>query len=253
MSISESTPVQHDSAYATVSMLYLLITLGFFSWLLFDTWVQSHTLFRLLKYPLARLDDPLFHLVAYTVIGGAVGGIVNGIRSALLYHSSFNRRYIWKYIAAPWMGSALALIGFAILRSTVAIFGGNATGAETATPQLLANFGIGALAGYGAKDVFIWLDKQVGKLFAVTESTPDLTGKPQPSAESQIQAQNLSVGAVTTTPVNNGAEAGIVVDQAPAPGTPINRGDPVDIVVGTPANGDKDEPAPDKKGRRKPI
>ena len=223
--------LEGDTRMAAVAILYLLFSLAFVSWLLFDTWMDAHTLLRWAGYRLARLQTPEFHLVAYCVLGGALGGIVNGIRSALMYYSGFNRRYLWKYITAPWMGAALALIGFALLRSTVAIFGGQATSPEAATPQFLANFGVGALAGYGAKDVFIWLDAQVNKLFAIQQTTPDLKGQPQPVAVSQIQSQNLAVGALAAAPADTAMAAGTVVDQAPAPGTPIDRGASVDLVV----------------------
>src|SRR5436190_24402085 len=86
----------NDEGSAMIAIVYLVLVLGFFSWLLFDTWINMHTLFRVLGYPLQPLTTPLFHLVAYTVIGGAIGGIVNGLRSALLYYSSFQRRYFWK-------------------------------------------------------------------------------------------------------------------------------------------------------------
>jgi hypothetical protein len=234
---------------AILSILYLLLTLLFFNWLLFDTWMDAHTLFRLVGYDLSRLNSPFFHLVAYTVIGGAIGGIINGIRSVLMYYKGFDSNYFWKYIAAPWSGAALAIIGFAILRSTVAIFGGDVSGAPTDTSQALANFGIGALAGYGSRDVFIWLDKQVSKLFAVPETTPKVTGQPEPVAVSQIQSKNLEVGAVATVPAETPMDAGKVVDQAPAPGTPIDRGQSVDLVVTAPPNGDqpKDEPKDEPK------
>jgi hypothetical protein len=221
------------------AILYLLFLLLFFNWLLFDTWMDSHFLFRLVRYDTTRLSTPFFHLIAYTVIGGAMGGIVNGIRSVLIYYKGFDSNYFWKYISAPWTGAALAVIGFAILRSTVAIFGGAAPGASANTPQALANFGIGVLAGYGSRDVFIWLDKQVSKLFAVPETTPKVTGKPKPVAVSQIQSQNLAVGAVATVPADTPADAGKVIDQAPAAGTPIDRGQSVDIVVTAPPNGEQ--------------
>ncbi len=233
--VKESNHLKEEQAgkrLATLAVLYLLLMLGFFAWLLFDTWIDAHTLFRLVGYDLTKLSTPFFHLIAYTIIGGAIGGIINGIRSVLLYYKGFQSSYFWKYVSAPWTGAALAVIGFAILRSTVAIFGGSASAAPTDTPQFLANFGIGVLAGYGAKDVFVWLDKQVSKLFAVEEQTPDVMGQPEPVAVSQIQAQSLAVGAVATVPAQTPGEAGTVVDQAPAPGTPIERGQPVDIVVG---------------------
>jgi hypothetical protein len=236
---SSSHNSQKDKWVAILAILYLLFFLAVFGWLLFDTWIDAHTLARLIGYKTVRLETPLYQLVAYTIIGGAIGGIVNGIRSFLDYYSAFNRSYFWKYITAPWMGAALAMIGFALLGSTVAIVGGEAAGATADTPQFLANFGIGALAGYGSKDVFIWLDSKVSKLFAVPQVTPDVTGQPKAVAASQIHSQDLSVGAVATTAARTSEEKGIVVDQAPAPGTPIDRGQPVDMVVGASPNGEE--------------
>ena len=85
-----------DEGSANVALVYLLLMLGFFTWLLFDTWINAHTLFHVVGYAtdkLTLLETSIYHLVAYTVIGGAIGGIVNGIRSVLLYYSNFQRRY----------------------------------------------------------------------------------------------------------------------------------------------------------------
>jgi hypothetical protein len=226
-----------DKRAGRVSILYLLLSLGFMGWLLFDIWIDSHFLARVLRYNTAELKTPIYHLVAYTVLGGAIGGIVNGLRSAITYYKGFDPDYFWKYIAAPWMGAALALIGFALLKSTVAIFGGTAASATADTPQFLANFAIGALAGYGSKDVFVWLDSQVHNLFASKKETPDTTGKPVDLAVNQVQEANLSVGKVVATRVDNSQEAGRVLEQVPAPGTMIDSGDAVSMVVGTHSNG----------------
>jgi hypothetical protein len=238
-----------DSRAGSVSILYLLLSLGFIGWLLFDIWIDAHTLARILGYDLTELKTPIYHLVAYTVLGGAMGGIVNGLRSAVTYYKGFDPHFLWKYIAAPWMGAALALIGFALLKSTVAIFGGTASAANADTPQFLANFAIGALAGYGSKDVFIWLDSQVHNLFASKKATPDTTGQQVDVAVNQIQDADRPVGAVVGKPVENPEEVGKVVEQVPAPGTMIDSGQAVSLVVGTSSNGKRS--AKDKKPRRK--
>lgn len=82
-----------NSRAGSFTILYLLLSLGFFGWLLFDIWIDSHTLARILGYDLTELKTPLYHLVAYTVLGGAIGGIVNGLRSALTYYTDFDRRF----------------------------------------------------------------------------------------------------------------------------------------------------------------
>lgn len=246
---NSSLGVGQDKGAATAAILYLLFTLGFFSWILFDAWIDAHTLERIVGYDLTLLKTPLFHMMAYTIIGGAIGGIVNGIRSFLAHYSAFDSVYFWKYITAPWMGAALALIAFAILQSTVAIFGGEAANVGTVSPQFLANFGVGVLAGYGSKDVFTWLDEKVSKLFAVEKPTPDVVGQPASVAASQIQSQKLSVGAVAGTPAKTGQEEGIVVEQSPKAGTAIESGQTVDMVVATSSNGEhSDAPKADGEG-----
>ena len=239
-----------DTRAGSLSILYLLISLIVIGWLLFDIWIDAHTLARLVRYDLRALNDSNYHLLAYTVLGGAIGGIVNGLRSATKYYKGFDRHHSWKYIAAPWMGAALAMIGFALLKSAVAIFGGTAATEAADTTQALANFAIGALAGYGSKDVFVWLDSQVEKLFVPNKTeTPDTTGKDVAVAVEQVQGAELSVGAVVGTPVQSPEEAGKVVEQVPEPGTMIESGKAVSMVVGTSANGKGS--AKDKRSSRK--
>lgn len=232
---NDENDVTDDRGSAHLSIAYLLLMLGFIAWLLFDVWIDAHTLPRLAHYDLTKLRTPLYHLFAYTVIGGALGGLINGLRSALSHCGEFSGRFIWKYIAAPWQGSALAIIGFAIVRSTVAIFGGEGQGAGVNTPQLLANFAIGALAGYGSKDVFIWLDHQVSKLFAV--DTPDVTGEPAAIAEEQLQAKDIPPGEKVMVPVHEPEKVGKVLSQTPKPGSRREGDQPVGLVIGT--NGKK--------------
>jgi hypothetical protein len=121
------------------------------------------------------------------------------------------------------------------------ILGGQAATVEPTTSQLLTNFALGALAGYGAKDVFVWLDDKVEKLFQVVKTTPDVQGQQEALAVSRLQAQNLTVGAVAAVPVDvTTTPEGIVLDQAPTPGTPIARGETVDLTVAvepSPTNG----------------
>jgi len=152
-----------------ICMFYLLLAIAFVSWLLFDIWIGQHSLARWGRYELEPLNTPVFRLVFFTVLGGALGGVVNGIRSLLDYLPHFDRTYAWKYIMAPWLGAALSLVAYAILNSGLSIFGGG-NGADGSPAQILAMFSTGFLAGYGARDVFIWLDCQVSRLFTSDSS-----------------------------------------------------------------------------------
>jgi hypothetical protein len=222
-----------DRTTAVRCTIYLLLMLASFGWLLFDTWIGNHSLARILKYDLARLDNTGFRLVAFAIIGGGLGGAVNGIRSINNYCDSFNRKHRWKYLAAPWMGSTLALLVYALLRSSIAILGGNVASGSIGNTQVLANFSAGALAGYGSKDVFIWLDDKVHKIFQVPvpENVPNVTGKPQEVAASRLEANQLQLGEVSKVQQKNGKPAGTVIDQSPPPDAPIDRGQSVDITV----------------------
>lgn len=238
MSTSDTRQVDLDTLSVTSCILYLLVAFMGAVWLLFDTWIDAHTLPFWVGYDVARLQTlqaPQYHIVVSSVAGGAIGGIVNGIRSALKFSENFKSRFAWKYISAPWTGAALALISYALLTTTAAVVSGEAATAQVGSSQLLSNFAIGALAGYGAKDVFTWLDARVHQLFGVKAETPNLEGKTKDVAISRIQSQNLEVGAVAAVPAHSPTTVGKVISQAPAPGTTLSRGDSVDFAVAVPA------------------
>ncbi len=58
---------------------------------------------------------------------------------------------------------------------------------------------------------------------------PDLSGMTQDQATSALEARGLNLGAVDTAPSLQ--PTGTVIDQNPAPGTPVNKGSSVDIVL----------------------
>ena len=200
-----------DARTAVRCIIYLMLVLGLFGWLLFDTWIGNHSLARLLGYDPARLNNAGFRLVAFTIIAGGLGGAVDGIRSVMTFCDSFNRKHRWKYVSLPWMGSTLALLVYALLRSSIAVLGGNVSSGSIGNTQVLANFTAGALAGFGSKDVFIWLDDKVHKIFQVTEKVPDVKGTPQKAAVSRLQAANLELGDVSRVQKSNGKPAGTVL------------------------------------------
>ena len=227
---------------AVASMLYLLAMLGFFLWLLFDVWFGQFSAATLLGYKdpvgFGRLSSsPTFHLLAYTLIGGGLGGAVNGIRSLLIWHSerkSFGIRFIWKYIAAPWLGAILALFVYAIIRSGIAVFGSDNTVTATNIVQSLSTLGIGALSGYGSRQVFIWLDAQVNKLFKITTDetvVPDLSGKTHQEAEEILKTAKLNPGTVTEEATGDDKFINFIIKQNPKPETNVAVGTAVDFTI----------------------
>lgn len=234
--------VARNRAAAILSLAYLLAMLAFFLWLAFDTWIGRYTLANLLGYggsPL--LDTSLFKLVAYTFTGGALGGVLNGIRSVIKWHSDenvFHRRYIWKYVVLPWQGATLALVAFALIGSGMAVFGGEINLDQATARQALSVFAIGVLAGYGSRDVSIWLDAQVTRLFRVRQPAgkqipvPDLAGQSLEEAQRMLQEAGLQLGQVRNQPTADHNQVGVVVAQEPEPNTLLEAEGSVVITVG---------------------
>ena len=216
---------------AVFCLFYLMSLLAVFTWCLFDTWSGNHLPLRTLGYNVGSFDRPAFRLVAFTVIAGGLGGVLNGLRSTLTYYSGFSQRYMWKYLAAPWMGATLALLVYAFVRSSLVVMGGDGSTQNIGGTQILSNFAAGALAGYGAKDVFFWLDSRVERIFKVKEHVPDLTGKPKQAAVSRLHSANLELGEVSRVRTRNRRRIGTVIDQSPSPEESIERGEPVDISI----------------------
>ncbi len=165
-----------DVVVAVLSILYLVVALVIFTCLFFAIWTNYSI----------EIDDPkspVLLLMAYAIIGGGLGGAINGIRSFIGWHAereAFKRRYVWKYISQPLIGVALAVIVYAFFRSGLVAFGGNFTPDDNFANQALAAFVIGALSGYGSRRALIWLDRLVKKLFKIADTDTGAVGTKAP-------------------------------------------------------------------------
>lgn len=235
-----------DIVLASISAIYLMITLILFLWLLVDAWFEKYTLVRLLgDLPAERLCSPFFQLGVYSFVGGGLGAIANGIRSILQWHCdlrAFGRRFVWKYILLPWLGGTLGLFVFALILGGIAVVAGDINGDDVSEKQIVAIFAVGALAGFGSRNVFKWLDVQVLKLFktvttetVTTESVPNLIGMTKDKAGDVVSASDLILGNVIEKPDQDETKGGTVIDQAPPPGARVARGTSVHITIGTKA------------------
>ena len=228
-SVNNVTFTWKDAFWKWFSIIYLLILLGLFSWQLFDTWNGKHVLPLLFKHDITRLNTPNFRLVYYSVLGGALGGVLNGLRSYMQHSSYFKAEYVGKYVVGPWMGAILGITVYALIHSSISVFGGGGNTSNVGTAQALSNFAAGVLAGYGAKDVFVWLDAQVSKVFKVT---PDIRGLQEEEARARVQAVGAEVGTTTKVATTNGVRPGTVIDQQPGADMPMVEDQKVDLVTG---------------------
>jgi hypothetical protein len=234
-----------DTVWACVSFTYLSLALGFFLWLLLDTWLRKNTVFvRWLHYSSIepQLGLPIFRSFAYAFIGGALGGVIAGYRSCIFWHSeqqAFGARFVWRYAFFPWLGGTLALFVYAILGSGIGAVGGNVSAGAT---NMLSALALGSLVGYGSPQVVKWLDSQVNKLFKVTPATdgaivpapkktvPDLAGLTQQDAETKLTDAGLKFGTVYKRS-GTGGQAGMILAQDPAAGSQAAAGAAVNVTI----------------------
>jgi hypothetical protein len=223
-----------DVIAATCSILYLVIVLVIFTCLLFAVWSKQSFIQE------SNPNAAIYLLMIYAAIGGALGGVVNGIRSFIIWHAerqAFGRRYVWKYITQPLLGVVLAAIVYALIRSGFVVFGGGLPPADNFTNQALMAFAIGALAGYGCLKVFKWLDGHVNRLFKVISSVeikvPDLKGKTQQEAKAALEEANLKLGGVSKEPDADPTVVDKVIRQNPPAGSMRAKGAAVDITIAT--------------------
>lgn len=229
-----------DIAAATISILYSIVMLVFFSWLLFDICTGNKLLLTFFPLESSKLlDSPLFRLIAYTVIGGGLGGVINGIRSFIVWHCerrAYGWRFLWKNISLPLLGAVLAAIVYAIIRGGIAAFEGGFVPSEANGAQAFSAFAIGALAGYGSHKVFRWLDDKVNKLFRISPTTetevPDLIAKTKDEAEIMLKKANLILGEVDHEIIDDSEKIDKVIHQNPDPSSKIQVGGTVAITIG---------------------
>lgn len=218
-----------DVVVAVLSILYLVVALVIFTCLFFAIWTNYSI----------EIDDPkspVLLLMAYAIIGGGLGGAINGIRSFIGWHAereAFKRRYVWKYISQPLIGVALAVIVYAFFRSGLVAFGGNFTPDDNFANQALAAFALGALAGYGSRRVLIWLKKLVERIFKTPPAitVPDLKGKTQLEARAALEESNLKLGEVSKEASADPNVVDKVIRQNPPAGSMTAKGTAVDITI----------------------
>jgi hypothetical protein len=240
-----------DTAFAILSYVYLVLALGFFLWLLFDTWARKYTFALWLGFSAAEaqahLNSPIFRSFAYAFLGGALGGVIAGYRSCIHWHSeqrAFGWRFGWKYLFFPWLGATLALFVYAVIQSGVSVIGGNISSpADTGgVAKMLFALAIGSLVGYGSPQVVRWLDSQVNNLFKVVTPpevrVPDLTGLTQQEALQKLTEAGLKMGQVLERE-QEGKDVGKVIEQEPRAESVTPTGGLVKITIAAAHAGEK--------------
>jgi len=235
-----------DTVFANISFIYLIIANVFFLWQLVDIWVGKFTLAGILGYlDYEQLTEASTLICIYTFIGGALGGIVNEMRTMLSWHcdqKSHKKQYLFKTIISPFLGGTLGIFVYFLMRSGIALFTGEYIPAENTVQQAVPMFTIGALSGYGSRKVFVWLDSQVVRLFKLKSAkeskeskvkVPYLVGMCKEDAERVLTAAKLTLGDVTTTVTKKMDLLGKVLSQDVEPDVWVDPKSSIGINVGS--------------------
>jgi hypothetical protein len=231
-----------DSIAANISMGYSLIILLFLLWLLFDIWSKGYRFFSFIPLLVDSNKDAInsttFRLVAFTFIGGCLGGTINSIRAIINWHcekDAFGCRFFFKHISLPWIGGTLALFIYAIVRSGIGMLGGDldTNSGTTLMRQTLSLFAFGVLSGYGSHQAFIWIDFQVNRIFrtVIKPKVPNLIGRTQKEADAALAKVGLKIGTRTERPVQQHEKVDTIVEQNPTSGISVEGYKEVDIKI----------------------
>jgi tryptophan-rich sensory protein len=233
-----------DIKAATISVIYLILMLLFFTWQFVDISTGRMLLLKkILQENADKLSSEMCRIIAYAVIGGGLGGVVNGFRSILTWHAerqAFGWRFLWKYITLPLLGATLAAIVYALTRAGIAVVGGNVAGGNSSsgadfTVQAFSAFAIGALSGYGSQKVFKWLDEHVNRLFKISAvadvTVPNLRGKTRDEVIMALRKLELNLGKVEEQVSEEPAEFNKVIRQSPPADTKVLKASSVGIIV----------------------
>jgi hypothetical protein len=128
--------------------------------------------------PVAPAEDPLLNKrllasMTFLVSGAMVGSILYQIRMlfrSYIKFANFDQRWIPKYFSAPVEAAGLALVIVSLLEGGAIVLGGQ--GFEFSHGKPFAAFGIGALIGFGIREVVGWLGNVARTVFPTDTSMP---------------------------------------------------------------------------------
>jgi hypothetical protein len=149
-----------------IVVYYLGVMLGVF-WLFLDTWSNRFSVMYWLGIREQILADSTVPAMVFAIAGGILGSVLYNIRTLFHYYlkkKEFNYRWLAIYISAPWESAVMALLVFALIQGGLALLGGLPATDNTSTSRF-ASFGIGALVGFGMRNVVDWMEELTGTMF----------------------------------------------------------------------------------------
>lgn len=168
---------RRDFRQVNLLMFYFIILLFLAFWFFLDVWSGNLRSMQWMGVQLEALPNPeedlaLLRTIGFTLVGGFLGSVLYQIRLLYQYYlklKEYDYRWIGKYVTAPWESAAMSMIVLALIRGGVTLFGGS-QGTEINDTNNFAAFGVGALVGFGMRDVVGWIGDLVRTMFKAKET-----------------------------------------------------------------------------------
>jgi hypothetical protein len=114
---------------------------------------------------------PLLAMMGFAASGAMVGSVLYQMRMLFRYYikeNAFDSRWLAKYVSGPWEAVALALVVLSLLQAGGVVLGG--TQFDLTKGPTFSTFGIGALVGFGIREVVGWLGNLARTTFPTDHS-----------------------------------------------------------------------------------
>lgn len=109
---------------------------------------------------------PLLVTLGFVASGAIAGSVLYQIRMLFRHYikyNNFDSKWLGKYISAPWEAVALSLAVTSLIRGGGIVLGGGQF--KDPASNNYAAFGLGALIGFGIREVVGWLGKLAKTMF----------------------------------------------------------------------------------------
>jgi hypothetical protein len=151
-------------------MLYFIVLIFLAFWFFLDVWSGNLHFMNWMGVQVENLDEQnrnLLRAIGFTLVGGFLGSVLYQIRLLYQYYlksNAYDYRWMGKYVSAPWESAIMSMVVLALIRGGVTLFGGS-QGTEVNDTNNFAAFGVGALVGFGMRDVVGWIGGLVRTMF----------------------------------------------------------------------------------------
>lgn len=154
METDKNVQQQNSGPNSAIGTRQIFALLGYYMVLL----VSSVVFLVILIMDEEQIKPKLLLVVGYVASGALSGSVLYQIRMLYKYyiqHSNFDSKWLGKYITGPWEAIALALAVLSLIQGGGVVLGGS--NFTLTAGNGFAAYGLGALIGFGIREVVGWL------------------------------------------------------------------------------------------------